>query len=253
MISVEDIYAGFLIRKQEENREKYKGLESYFSASSAGSCFKKQLYRKTDIHEPPMDDRVMRLLRLGTVVHSDVESALKMYMEDPDSSYQSNDIQVFVEHRVTVPELNIIGHLDIGLVKKESNAIKVLDLKTCASYKWRMKFGRKPDPKGNPGYNMQLATYLYGFSKDQEITDNLEMSLLWYNKDTSAMREEYVDNKWISAAIEYWEELNDYLDDLEDLDSIEAINNIEPGTYGVPMENWECRYCNFKDIYCKGV
>ena len=241
MLSIEDIYAGFLNKKQAQNREKYKGLESYFSASSAGTCFKKQLYRKSEIEEAPLDDRVMRLLRLGTIVHSDVETALSDYMKDPDSSYQSSNVEIFIEHQVTVPELNIVGHLDIGLIKRETNSVKVLDLKTCAAYKWKMKFGRKPDPKGNPGYNMQLATYMYAFAQQQtdarakdffksDANENFEMSLLWYNKDTSMMREEWVDTKWVGDALEYWEELNDYIDDLDDINDVESINQIEAGT-----------------------
>jgi len=122
-----------------------------------------------------------------------------------------------------------------------------MDIKTCASYKWRMKFGRKPDPKGNPNYNMQLATYLEALSKELDVDAILEMSLLWYNKDTSALREEYVDaSHWIERAMEYWEELNEYSEDT-------TSENMVVGDYGVPMENWECRYCGFKDIHCKGI
>ena len=40
MINVEEIYAAELQRKQETNREKYTKHEGWFSASSAGSCFK---------------------------------------------------------------------------------------------------------------------------------------------------------------------------------------------------------------------
>jgi hypothetical protein len=135
--------------------------------------------------------------------------------------------------------------LDIGIASQKSNTAKVIDIKTCASYKWRMKFGRKPDKKGNPNYNMQVATYGMAFANEKNI-DNFEMSLLWYNKDTSAMREEYVGNEWVNKAIEYWEELNDHTED-------ESYESLEVGSYGVPMENWECRYCGFKDIHCKGV
>ena len=67
------------------------------------------------------------------------------------------------------------------------------------------------------------------------------------------MREEWIDTKWVGDALEYWEELKNFIDDLDDVNDVESINQIETGTYGVPMENWECRYCNFKDIYCKGV
>jgi len=248
MINVEDIYAQNLVNQQEKNREKYNKFDGFFSASSAGSCFKKQLLRRAKIQEPPMDDRVMRLLRLGTIVHEDIQSAITNYMNDENSSYMNqsaDDIEIVMEHMIEVPDLNLIGHLDIGISSQKTNQVKVVDIKTCASYKWRMKFGRKPDKKGNPNYNMQVATYGMAFAKEKNI-DSIELSLLWYNKDTSAMREEYIDNKWIDTALEYWEELNDYTEH-------ETIESLEPGTYGVPMENWECRYCGFKDIHCKGI
>jgi len=248
MINVEDIYAQNLVNQQEKNREKYNKFDGFFSASSAGSCFKKQLLRRAKIQEPPMDDRVMRLLRLGTIVHEDIQSAITNYMNDENSSYMNqsaDDIDIVMEHMIEVPDLNLIGHLDIGISSQKTNQVKVVDIKTCASYKWRMKFGRKPDKKGNPNYNMQVATYGMAFAKEKNI-DSIELSLLWYNKDTSAMREEYIDNKWIDTALEYWEELNDYTEH-------ETIESLEPGTYGVPMENWECRYCGFKDIHCKGI
>ena len=75
------------------------------------------------------------------------------------------------------------------------------------------------------------------------------MSLLWYNKDTSALREEPILHDWIGNAIEYWEELNEYLENVNSENGEELI----PGSYGVPMMNWECRYCGYKDIYCQGL
>jgi len=241
MINVEEIYASALEEEQLINRTKYKSHEGWFSASAAGSCFKKLMLRKEGKIEPKMDDRVMRLLRLGTVVHEDIQKAIFNSKE-----MISDDYTIIMEKRLELPELNVVGHLDIGIVDKKTGSIKVVDIKTCASYKWRMKFGRNPDKKGNPNYNMQLATYLKAF-RDETRSDGLaSMSLLWYNKDTSAMREEYVELPWIDRAIEYWEELNEHSEGTES-------DAMVVGSYGVPMENWECRYCGFKDIYCKGV
>ena len=109
-----------------------------------------------------------------------------------------------------------------------------------------MKFGRKPDKNGSPNYNLQVGTYSFALGEELETTD-VEMSLLWYNKDTSALREEHIEvEHWVERAMEYWEELNEYSENT-------TSEDLEVGSYGVPMENWECRYCGFKDIYCKGV
>ena len=44
-------------------------------------------------------------------------------------------------------------------------------------------------------------------------------------------------------------ELNDTLEGVKS----ENGNELIPGSYGVPMMNWECRYCGFKDIHCPGI
>ena len=241
MINVEEIYASELVREQVINRSKYINHEGWFSASSAGSCFKKLMLRREGKQEPQMDNRVMRLLRLGTIVHEDIQRAIKNSQEMADIDYN-----IMMEKRIEIPNLKIIGHLDIGILDRTNGNLKVMDIKTCASYKWRMKFGRNPDKKGSPNYNMQLATYLKALGDEIGFDGIASMSLLWYNKDTSALREEHVDISWIDKAMEYWEELNEYSDSATSEDMV-------VGSYGVPMENWECRYCGFKDIYCKGV
>ena len=72
------------------------------------------------------------------------------------------------------------------------------------------------------------------------------MSLLWYNKDDSKIREEHISADWIEKAFEYWAEL---VDDTED----KKPEELTPGSYGVPMSNWECKYCGYKDIHCPGI
>ena len=53
--------------------------------------------------------------------------------------------------------------------------------------------------------------------------------------------------KWTSEAQTYWEEC------AESIKNIEQADELIPGVdYGVPMMDWECRYCGFTK-YCKGV
>jgi len=241
---VEAAYAEWLIEKNDKNREKYEDHKGVFSASSAGNCFRKQYLKTKNYEEPPLDKRVMRLLRLGTIVHEDIQSSLKDYFK----SYKIDEYDLFIEHQIKIPELNVIGHLDAALYRKSDEHIQLYDIKTSASYKWRMKFGRKPDKNGSVNYNLQIGTYAFGLGEELK-TASIDMSLLWYNKDTSAFREEVIPNEWIGSAIEYWEELGEYLEGVESENGEELI----PGSYGVPMMNWECRYCGFKDIYCQGL
>ena len=91
MFELESVYADYLNKRQEEHKEKYKGYEGWHSASQAGSCFKKLKLREEQTPEPSMEDRVMRLLRLGTIVHSDIEKAIIDYMKKDDYNDPKNN------------------------------------------------------------------------------------------------------------------------------------------------------------------
>ena len=243
MKNVESIYADWLSKKNDKNRQKYKDFKGTYSASSAGNCFRKQYLKSKGLDEPALEERVMRLLRLGTIVHEDIQESLKHYFRNTDTK-----LKLYVEHQIKIPELNVIGHLDAAIYDEDNEHIRLYDIKTSASYKWRMKFGRKREKNGSVNYNLQIGTYAFGLGEELNTTD-IDMNLLWYNKDTSALREEPISKDWIGNAIEYWEELNETLENVTSENGEELI----PGSYGVPMMNWECRYCGFKDIYCQGV
>ena len=239
----EGIYSVWLKHNQELHKEKYKKHKGSFSASSAGSCYRKQMYRRDKYEGTELKPRNARLLRLGTIVHNDFEKAVNRYKTHSDFSHQ-----ILVEHQIVIPDLNLVGHLDFAIVDKDNKRIEVFDLKTCGTYKWRLKYGRGAVNKIDSRYAMQVATYGIGLGIKHEITD-ITLWLIWYNKDTSAFREERVPQDWIGSAIEYWEEVNETLDGVTSDNGAELI----PGSYGVPMMNWECRYCGFKDIHCQGI
>jgi len=243
MKNIESIYAEWLFDKNAKNREKYKNFKGTFSASSAGNCFRKQYLKSKGLDEPALEDRVMRLLRLGTIVHEDIQESLNHYFRHTDTK-----LKLYIEHQIKIPELNVVGHLDAAIYDEENEHIRLYDIKTSASYKWRMKFGRKREKNGSINYNLQIGTYAFGLGEELKTTD-IDMNLLWYNKDTSAVREEPISQDWIGNAIEYWEELNETLEGVTSENGSELI----PGSYGIPMMNWECRYCGFKDIHCQGI
>ena len=74
---IESIFNAYL-KEQEKTKQSDKGV---FHASSAGSCYSKQMYSYYDYPSDEKDDKSYRLLRLGTIVHSDVEKAISMYKE----------------------------------------------------------------------------------------------------------------------------------------------------------------------------
>ncbi len=238
---IEYIYSSYLLSKQDKHKEKYKKFKGWFSASTAGSCFRKQYFASNGYEGKETDRRPMRLMRLGTLVHEDVANAINKYKKE----YESKGIQVFVEHQIRLKNFNVVGHLDLGFFDTNNNKLHVTDLKTAHSYKWKMMFGRNPEKNPSVNYYLQVATYGLGLSNELEIrTDNVDLSLTWYKKDDSMMRTQMLDNIWINEAINYWTELND---DLED------GNQPEVGDYNTPVYDWECKFCQFKGLSCEGI
>ena len=229
------IYHSFL--KSVENSRDYYKIKKVFHASSAGSCFRKQLYSYFDFPRDEKDDKSYRILRLGTLVHQDVEEAIKHYNMPSD-----RDSDVFSEDEIKLPDFNVIGTYDVGELK--DGEFTLWDLKTAAAYKWSKKFGRKPEKSSDTNYKLQLGTYALGVNLKYEIS-KINMYLLWYNKNTSQMREQLISPEWIEKALEYWAELNDILEDSGEKFEEDLIPEIWSG---VPFQNWECRYCQYYSI-----
>ena len=280
-MEIERIYSEFLDFKNKDYKEKHKGLEKHFSASSAGSCYKKHLFKITDAPLKDFEERSQRIMRLGTLVHQDFEDAIKYYINNNTDKFATSsdgsgtgeptqfytkvdgktDKVFFIEHRIHIPEYNIVGHLDFAVADKNNKDVYIYDYKTAASYKWSLKFGRKyKDKNPNFNYEMQLSTYLLGLQKHFEEIDfqaeSVQMSIIWYNKDTSRMREEIIQLDYVDMAKSYWEELNEWRKEIENKDpELEDYNNVNETIsryreVGVPFQDWECKYCPYDHI-CK--
>ena len=104
------------------------------------------------------------------------------------------------------------------------------------------KENRKPDSDKN--YKLQLGTYALGVASDHN-PDKINMYLVWYNKNTSQIREQLVSNEWMDNALTYWSDVYDMKEDIGNYFREELIPEIE---FGVPMQDWECRYCQFYSI-----
>ena len=235
MIDIEQIYEDFISSKQKETRKKYEDFKGWYSASSAGQCYKKQWYKiHLDEDDIITDKRVNRLLRLGTIVHSDIENAVNRYKQ-----YNDMHEKILTEERIQLPDLNVIGHCDLAVI--DSNAGKVYDFKTVHSYKWKMKFGRKPEKNSSANYKLQVGTYALGIM-DKHDVEFMDMAILWYKKDDSMLREEKLDNDYINQAIDYWSDLQDTIKDMTNED--ELIRDVSANT---PVMDCECRYCNYQE------
>ena len=239
-MDIESLYHSYLV--QADNlREKDREL---FHASSAGSCLRKQMYNYYDYPHDEKDKKSYRILRLGTIVHKDIEEAIAHYCTE----FMNNDgnKQVFIEDKIELEELSVVGTYDVGKLDAEENRFTLWDIKTAAAYKWTTKFGRKQNrkPSSDTNYKLQLGTYALGINHKYKVS-KIEMYLLWYNKNTSAMREQIVSPEWVEKALEYWVAVNEVLEDIGN----HFEEELKPEYYlGVPYQDWECRYCPYYNI-----
>ena len=236
MINIEEIYHDYLLAESKNHKQKYEKYSGWFSASSAGSCHKKQWYKINDYVELTPEVRSMRIMRLGTIVHKDIEQAINQYADKHRLDYE-----LYTEHRVEIPKINVVGHLDIAV---SADKVYVYDLKTAHSFKWKKVFGRNIDPQPSVNYQLQLGTYGLGMINQLDRKDaEVELGLIWYKKDDSMMKVQLIDSEWVDNAFFYWLELN------------EALEKEEPqvGNLNVPVYKWECKYCPYHKIHCEGV
>jgi len=184
------------------------------------------------------------LLRLGTIVHKDIEDAIAHYCTE----FMNNDgnEQVFLEDKIELKELNVVGTYDVGKLNMEENKFTLWDLKTAAMYTWTTVFGRKENRKANAGrnYKYQLGTYALGINQKYKVS-KVEMYLLWYRKNDSFWREQLVSPEYIEKALKYWVKVNETLEDIGKF----FEDELKPGYWdGVPYQDYECGICSYKSI-----
>ena len=247
-LDLKEIYNDYLTEIESVNKFNYKkkNPNKYYRASAAGHCFKKHWYSINGYEGTSTgDDRSKRLLRLGTIVHEDIEKAIDWYdnkiSDDLSNEY---DVSFHTEYGVLIEELNVMGSADIVLLDSEGTA-SVLDIKTTHSYKWKMMFGRNREKSPSRMYELQLGTYALGVCNQENVNpDSISLYLVYYKKDDSSMKYVDVNPVWMDNAAEYWVTLN------ETLSLVKEEADLPRDTLNVPIENWECRYCQFESI-CK--
>ena len=247
-LDLKEIYNDYLTEIESTNKLNYKkkNPNKYYRASAAGHCFKKHWYSINGYEGTSTGtDRSKRLLRLGTIVHEDIEKAIDWYNNKiSDDLSNEYDVSFKTEYGVLIEELNVMGSADIVLLDSEGTA-SVLDIKTTHSYKWKMMFGRNKEKSPSRMYELQLGTYALGVCNQENVNpDSISLYLVYYKKDDSSMKYVDVNPVWMDNAAEYWVTLN------ETLSLVKEEADLPRDTLNVPIENWECRYCQFESI-CK--
>mgnify|MGYP003642823103 CR=1 FL=1 len=178
------------------------------------------MYRLYEFPKEELDEKSLKILRLGTIIHKDFEKAFLYHIEQ-----KKNQGTIYTEHKVNIESLNITGTLDAGeyIESGKARTYNLYDLKSSAAYKWSTMFGFKKNRQPTfeyDKYRMQLATYAMAVKEEHDI-NAINMFLVFYNKNTSMMR---VMGK-----------------DFEE--------KLRPGfQFGVPFEDWECSYCSYEAI-----
>ena len=244
-LDLKEIYDDYLTELDSIYKSNYqaKNPNKYYRASSAGHCFKKHWYAINGYEVGDMNDKSRRLLRLGTIVHRDIEKAVNWH-EDRLSCDVNNEYNVSftTEYEVLIKDLNVMGSADIVLIDSEKTA-SVLDVKTTHSWKWKMMFGRNKEMKPSRMYELQLGTYGMGVALQEDIShEDMSLFLVYYKKDDSSMKYVDVNPVWMDNAFEYWANLN------ETLDLVKDESDLPRDTLNVPVEHWECKYCPYESI-----
>ena len=253
-VDIEGIYNEYLDEKQEKNRvARYKGNEHWYHASGAGSCSRKLYFESVEMIKPTnlFDERTKRLLRLGNLVHEDIQNSLthtrnrELYnrdnnrdslLKEKEIKNKEKDIEFLVEGEIKIEELKVRGFYDV--VAKQGvheQQIYLYDIKTCGGWSWKMKFGRNKKINTSIHYELQLGTYGYAIQKQFGQLDG--MYLYYYNKDDSQMRTVQVPLTYVSRAYLFWKNIND--------EHKQGLPRFRTGVS--PVQKWQCNYCQFLD------
>ena len=131
-VDIESIYNDHIVRKNEENyKERYEGKETYYHGSGAGSCSRKLYIESIEQAQTsnPTNEASNRILRLGTIIHEDLQNALSptIYSNTIDSNtihskekeihyLEKESFDFHIEKEIMIPELNVRGFYDLVAV-----------------------------------------------------------------------------------------------------------------------------------------
>ena len=234
-------YEKRLLKLNEINRNtRYSSNRIAMQASGAGLCHLKHGFKALGAESSLPDDSSMRKMRLGTIVHEDIQEALL-------HNFQA-DNKVMCE--IPIQFDMVKGHLDVAIEINQDEVV-LIDIKTMGAFPWSQKYGRKKNDKAAIWNKIQLGTYALGLMEGYGYT-TVYMYLMNYKKDNSDIRFEPVGANYIDLAEKYWNNVTKTLEDSEILidgwrltgKPVEEIDNVPSS----PIYNWECKYCQYSNV-----
>lgn len=255
IIDIESDYEDYINKKNEENfKERYQGKEGYYHISGVRFCSRKLYYESVEQVERTNlpDQRGNRIMRLGTVVHNDLQEALSYIYMHTDSMHidymqtsvcKTNEKEskqrkriVDIEGEVIIPHLNIRGFYDLVVHNTggDQEGVYLFDFKTIGSYPYKLKFGRN-SVQDNDHHELQVASYGLGVKEKYGRLDG--MWLCYYNKDNSHLKYKNVPMNYLDTAKKYWIGLNE--------EHKKGLPDFKLGSS--PVKEWACDYCAYRN------
>ena len=140
---------------------------------------------------------------------------------------------VWIEKEVFDDEMNIHGFVDI-IIEEDDGSIYIYDVKSMNAWSYKFKFSKKYNNDNSNHHEMQLATYGVCVKKEFKRLDGMYM--VYYNKDTSMIKEVEVSMDYLTTAKSFWET------------KVEQHKSFPPLIEGIsPVKKLECGYCSYKD------
>ena len=252
----EEIYHEYLNHKNEQNRkDRYEGNEGWYHASGAGFCSRKLYFESVEKAKPtnPPKEKNSRIMRLGTIIHEDIQNALIYYNNINNNinnkSLKSNIAEINlpnggfeIEGEIILKDLNVRGFCDVIVEdytdSEDDPYIRLYDFKSVGNYGFRKQFSSKFTKEDPMTYFMQLSTY--GLAVKEKYGNLDSMDLIYYGKDDSRMKKLPVDLMYLSKARRYWHVIND--------EHSKGLPIFKLGTS--PYKEWMCNYCQYRD-HCR--
>ena len=198
----------------DKEKDKDKKSQRHFYISQAGKCPRAIFFKFNNVPEKELEPNILRLFDHGDHMHQLIMGALT----------STRDIHVVASEVKIPPQELVSGRADA--IISDGQDLYVLDIKSMNS----MVFKAMEQPKEENIQQIQL--YLYYFKIKKGI-------LLYVNKDNLELKEFIFD---YSPA-----EAKSLIKSLDFLKS-QIDSDIVPARLADYSENWQCRYCQYKEI-----
>jgi len=188
--------------------------QTRFYITDAGKCPRAVFFKFKNAPREPMDARILRIFEHGENIHRSIFNIL----------YR---LRLGVVTEIPIPSQEIIsGRADAILCINNENY--VLDIKSINS----MIFKNMQGPKEENIFQIQLYMHFFNIKKG---------ILLYVDKDQQALKEFFIDydQKLVESLLDKFNSLKQQVE-----------NNVIPARLADYPRNWQCSYCQFKDI-CK--